>query len=703
MPALPNQQAVALELFYDGVWNDLVATGEVFADAPITIVRGQGDEGAALRPCKITASLDNTSDKYRTSNPMSPLYGKVGRNTPIRVKVGGHVRGTAEVSSWSPDQTIEFRQTPARGRAWTDIEASGMLGRIAQWTEPLKSPFRQYNETIGSLAGYFPMEDARGSTRATSTVPGAFNRSLLGVNFDSQRRPPGSAPLADVEAPGAAFGLFEMTGGQPADNIGWQYSLIAYFDEDLVFFTPIALTLRNGWFVFVALDDSTNLITVTVNDTALANVAQLSTNWGSFNWVGRWITLGLNCTVSGGTVNMQVLYRGIDDAAATSFSTSFTGISSSPRSARISGFPKGSSVGHLLATNDVTGSFLDDRFLALNGYDGETAADRFARLCELRGISFSVIGDPASSALMGPQAVDTFTAQLQEILATEDGLIFDSFDGIELTLLLRNARYNQVPALELTFGVNVAPPLREVTDDLDVHNIVTASQRGGNDYVARDDTGPVGTLPPPDGAGEYKQTVEINSHAPDTDGPKIANWWMRRGTVGLPRFPTVTVDLVANPEIITAAESVDIGSVITISGFREYVIRLYVLGIKEVIGTHTRTITYTCAPDQQFVVGVYDADRYDARSTTLKTAVSSSAVSLTFRTAVNAATWSTTSEPYNVLISGELITVTSMGSPSLVSGAMDQVATVTRAVNGISKSLSAGEPIHIAAPGRYAL
>jgi hypothetical protein len=165
----------------------------------------------------------------------------------------------------------------------------------------------------------------------------------------------------------------------------------------------------------------------------------------------------------------------------------------------------------------------------------------------------------------------------------------------------------------------------------------------------------------------------------------------------------VEIDLNALPSLVTAVESVRVGNVIEITGFRENTVRLYVLGWTETIGTHTRKIVFTCAPDQQFVVGEWDAtdSRWDSATTTLKTGVNTTATAWTFRTQSSKGVWSTTT-PYDCFIAGERVTVTAMGAASLVSGAYDQAATVTRSVNGIVKSQATDAPIHAFTPGRWA-
>jgi hypothetical protein len=61
--------------------------------------------------------------------------------------------------------------------------------------------------------------------------------------------------------------------------------------------------------------------------------------------------------------------------------------------------------------------------------------------------------------------------------------------------------------------------------------------------------------------------------------------------------------------------------------------------------------------------------------------------------------WSTAT-PYDWLVAGERVTVTSMPSPT-GTGPYLQTATVTRAVNGIAKIHAIGEAVHLADPVRW--
>jgi hypothetical protein len=702
------KQDVAVEIFYDGAWHNVAAADEVFTSTPITIMRGQGSESAGPRPSSITMELNNVTDKYRTSNPESPLYGKAGRNTPVRISVGSSIRGTGEASSWAPDETSDFRRTPRRGRAWVDMEAGGLLQRVNQWTQPLRSPFYIYNANMAGLAGYFPMEDARGSTRATSTVEGAYNSVLYGVSFDSQRRPPGSAPLADIDSQSGATGIFRFTGGDALDNVGWQFSVCQYISALGALTQPLNVRTRNGLTFGLTLVDSTNEATLIVTDASGIDLINKTVSYGSYQWEGRWLMIGFDCSVSGGTVTVEAFWRAAEETFWTVFSDTYSGITSSVDNCRTGGIP-GMTVGHILATNGRADNVqLEGRFSAFLGHAGERTAYRFARLCAQFGIGCYVSAGFDQSSPMGPQPTVSLPELFKECVQTEDGLLFDHRTENRLFFLLRADRYNQTPTVTLTPADFPALP-KEVVDDQGISNVVTASQRNGGDYTVRDDTGPVGAQPPPNGVGEYLRSVDVNVADEENDLPQYANWWLRRGTVDLPRYPQIVIELAALSTVRAAQiQEVDVGDVIEIEGVHEYTIRLQVIGSNEVIGTHTRTVTYTCVPDQQFDVGAYDntAYRRDSKSTVLKTSVNSTATALTFRTSDVRETWRTGTNPaglFDVLISGELVRVTTMGSPTLVSGAYDQAATVVRSVNGIAKSLSVNEPIHVATPAEYAL
>src|SRR4051794_33337410 len=83
MPATGAQ----VELQLGGTWTDI--TNRVYHRDRIRISRGRRDEGQRVDPSACTLTLKNKGGYFSPRNPLSPLYGLIGRNTPVRVSVTG--------------------------------------------------------------------------------------------------------------------------------------------------------------------------------------------------------------------------------------------------------------------------------------------------------------------------------------------------------------------------------------------------------------------------------------------------------------------------------------------------------------------------------------------------------------------------------------------------------------------------------------
>ncbi|THA78418.1 hypothetical protein E6R60_05915 [Streptomyces sp. A0642] len=83
MPSLPPPRTT--ELYYAGAWHDI--SGDMREGTPVKISRGAAALGRRADPTAATATLDNRSGDYSPRNPLSDLFGKIGRNTPWRFSV----------------------------------------------------------------------------------------------------------------------------------------------------------------------------------------------------------------------------------------------------------------------------------------------------------------------------------------------------------------------------------------------------------------------------------------------------------------------------------------------------------------------------------------------------------------------------------------------------------------------------------------
>ena len=84
--AFPNTPLqIHTELMLDGAWTEV--SGDVNNREAMTIKHGAADQGARADTSSLSFQLNNRDGAYSPRNPRSPLYGKIGRNTPVRVGV----------------------------------------------------------------------------------------------------------------------------------------------------------------------------------------------------------------------------------------------------------------------------------------------------------------------------------------------------------------------------------------------------------------------------------------------------------------------------------------------------------------------------------------------------------------------------------------------------------------------------------------
>lgn len=719
------KQNVALELFYDGAWHDI--TDLTYVRDALTMQRGDGDESAAPRPASTTGTLDNRTEAMNPRNPMSPLWGKIGRYTPLRVSVDGDVRNVTEVNSWQPARRLGYTRGAGNGGYETGVESGGLLYGLAQSSDPARSAQYRQGVSYASSVGYWPGEDGSDATQlstayATGTpgqVPFAALASPGGGAIEAfattQDGPVGSDKLWQISTKGQTFfgPIVEVSGRFAASTAtdGWQFGWETKLGQPLptagntIFMMEVFLQTGAFW----TLNTGDTFYRISVNDP----VAGVQLDWD----VGHgdtpptdWVMFALLVELSGGTVTWHLYWwdrAGNGLFTTDSYSASTVAAMYSWRLFSLDN-NAGSWFGHIIGlqghTEELTST---ERVRAWAGWIGETAGDRFLRLMG-EGLTVGVplaatlVGDADLTTPMGIQASAPFGEVLREVRDTEDGLLFDTRDEIGLTLRTRVDRYNQVPALELDYAAgHVSAPLAEVVDVLDLHDDITVKQRNGGEYNVK--------------AADASQQQTVNVSVPDEAYylPLLGGWWLNRGTVDETRYPTIIVNLVANPDLVAAASAADIGDRLTLTGVEYDTADLYVIGIREVDGSHSRALAFTCKPYRMFdparwvtagATPTADMKRYESRTSTLNAAYDKTVGTMvvTFTDRLDA--WSTVSVPYDWIVEGERIRVTSMGAVT-GSGPYTQTATVTRSVNDVVKIHASGEAVHMHPDqqARYAL
>lgn len=124
-----------LELQIGGDWVDF--STRVFDGSQITIQRGHPDESTTAAPSAVSGDIDNHDGVLSTLNPLSPYYGQLGLNTPMRVSIpdaSRHLRLEADgAGAFSPAVSV-----PGSFDIWLDADADNWQGGqflAGQWDE----------------------------------------------------------------------------------------------------------------------------------------------------------------------------------------------------------------------------------------------------------------------------------------------------------------------------------------------------------------------------------------------------------------------------------------------------------------------------------------------------------------------------------------------------------------------------------------
>lgn len=690
------------QLKYGGAWH--FVNEDINEEAGVRVVRGFGPN-LAPKPCVIEWTFEDPTDRYRPTNPESPLYGLIGRATPAAAMVDADLRAVGEAASWRPLESEDFRASPRRGWRRVEFRAEGPLRRIGTWTTPLRSPMARRLARRPALIGYWPMEDAREAVQASNLAPNGAPARTAGLRFADQDGPLGSSEVATIVTNGldsAMSGRFLPHSATAGWQIAWSMKLAAPAAPPVRQIMSWVTTVGHTWYLNT---DGINL-SLKVVDRAGAVLEDSGISTGVGTDFESWTTYRVKAYQSGG--NVEIEFAWFTQSASNTYGTAWSYAGSvgalSEWRTNGNGLTVDGSIAHVYGVSDINDDlFGGDTLNAFEGYIGERAAARFVRLCAEEGLVSELFGTTGSTLRMGRQRADTFLDLLKEIAATDAALIFDKKTTVGLAMRTRRNLYLQTPAMELVWPDDIAPPFNEEIDDADVANLVVVTQRDGGEATAALESGPMSIQPIPDGIGEYKRDVDVNLYTPNEDLPLLAGWHLAQGTLPGARYSQITIDLDARPDLTGAVHGVDLGDTITLTGRTPDPIGLMVIGIADTVRRNRRLVTFTCAPDGVISgLGVYDGARYGSASTTLNAARDATQTSWSFRTEDRRDCWETAAVPYEVSCGGELVRVTAMAAPT-GSGPYLQAATVVRSVNGVSKAQLAGEPIQIAPTGRYAL
>lgn len=676
--------SVAAQISLSGVFT----TKAAFIEESITATIGP-DPDSGTQPSKLELTWDNSDLSIDPSNVLSPLYGLIGRYTPVRLQVDATTLINVEASDWAPDRSISHTVTPARGRSWTTFVGLGMLDRIKGWKEPLHSPMYLQIVSYTTSLGYWPMEGA-GSLLSNATTGGYDGVTAGTVNFGGDEGPAGSDTTISLGSDGALTGRF-LRGTGNGYQVCWAMQLPNALT--VTYLTVMSWTTTDGvrieWQVSSA---GWNWLVTAADGTVLVTSPS---SFGTGVSPLTWTRCRVKVTYASGTVTVEPAWYPQDASVVYGVTFTYTfGGTGRPATWTVqpNAYTNAAAYAHLFAitstTLDLIGTW--DTVHAMNGYTGETAGDRWLRLLSQVGMTGQIVGSTTDTVPMGPQKPGLLYDLLEECVITDGALQYDEPTAVRtLTFRTRMARYGQTSKLDLTYGTNVTPPLQKTIGSTGVANRITVSNTSGASATAVLTAGAMSVQNPPAGIGEVRDEIDVNYYQDGLLDDRAA-WELKLSTLDRPRYRQVTVDLLANPSLKTACTALRPGDLITLAGVEPDPVLLHVMQIQHKIDHTQRTCILKCVPGDLWNSGVYGTSRYAVRNSTLVGSMTTSSTSLTVQLSDPKDYWSSTATGYDVIVLGERMRVTAPFSAPVSS---QQTATVTRSMNGVVRTHAAGEAV----------
>jgi hypothetical protein len=612
-----------------------------------------------------------------------------------------HTMLSGEIPSWTPtrDKSGQERRMP--------ISPAGILQRLGSGNKPLRSPIYRdlTSATRTDIAAYWPLEDGQNSTQFAPGLPGLPAGTFTGaLSFAADSSWLGSDAIPTFSTGSATFNVpaYTDTGEVsarflltvPDAGVAADTRLLRLSTNGKAIVWELSLQASGGDMLLNAWDvNGTSLVFTTID----------------FNLNGTTSAIALEISVSGSTVTWAVhtnqyspgltIYTPVPGSVSTG---TFTGTSvGRVREMKLggSGDLAGCGIGHLALATD-TGAYGGTSSATL-GWNGEGARARFLRLCQEEGVPATCAIDTTFEPQLGVQTSKEFLDLLREIETADMGLLGERQDGLELIYRASATLWNQAPVLEVDFEAGVIGEIVPKDDDRAPFNEMTAKRSGGSEYTYVLETG-VNSVAE---IGRYDTSVDL-SLSSDTPLASQAYRRVAIATVDEMRYPTITFNL-ANDRTYALFDQLmklDHGDKIRLTNlpadFGNSTVDVLVYGDTAAAGSDEWSLSLNCVPAERWNAGVVGSATYGRAGTAgceLVADLTATQNLVRVRTTgwfrwINSSTYPA-EFPFDVLVGGEVMRVTACSGNT-----RDQIFTVTRSINGVTKTQIAGESVRVAAP-----
>lgn len=617
-------------------------------------------------------NLEVTDTQVTAAAPIGVLSQvNAGGTVPQEVRIDDFActvnRGLGFVSEWPA------RWDLSGADSHMPLVANGVTRRMGQGASPLRSAMTRGIGSDPNLVAYWPMEDGESTTRLAAAVPGVEAATWTGVLKPGASAEPGaaSAPVAILSP------TTELIAPVPDHTTtSWTVAALFHIPEE-----PAAKTRLMEWRTkgtpavfrlsietFIA-GESWNLVLDAMDINGV--IAWSNTAGGAK--IGEWFMVFLAVTQSGGNINYD-LYNNTRTQVGGLFNQLDAGTVGAVKYVRVAGntMLDGAAMGHLLVTDSQIEFGTWDHADAFIGYEQERATSRLTRLAaEQADLILNHVGVVSSSrsSKMGREPIKTALELLREVEDADGGILYEDRWSSALNYLQHHNRRNLAPTLQLDYDAQqLAAPFDPTDDDQGVRNDVEIQRHLGSSARVTDDDGPLGV----NAVGRYDESKTLNLGL-DDDLPDNASWAVHLGTVDEQRYPAVSIDLAASPELIDAWLNMDIGRRLTAANLPADVppddLDALMQGYTEALSPFAWKASMNCSPASPWDVFTLEHNtrgRLDTGGSVLAAAfVAGTDTSMQVAT-TRGPLWTPddTQDPFDIGVSGARLTVTDVAAPS---------------------------------------
>lgn len=602
-------------------WIFTEVTTDVRIVQGVYLRHGRSNEASTSQPAQCRFILDNREGKYSLGG-RSPFWPNVRQGTPVGVYIdtGG---GFEEVfigyaDGFTPGYSINPLDVAAgQGDATVQVVASGSLRRLGQGNPPVYSPLRRALTLLSGVQAYWPCEDGTNAQVISSAFPGhppmEFSRRL---HDGSNPNLPATTPkLAASSVFGCSLALPQLNDSEWYGNVP-DYPATSVINLRFMIDFPDSGSNDSAVLIGLITSGDPSFWEIRYKTGGDLNVRAWrnfqSLVWDTtydFNLDGKRGQLAIELNTSGSAVTWTVAFLEVGKNYAV-YVTNSIASSTLGKALRVQTNTDGGHVnitmGHIYVRS-VTAN-LTENIKHVNAYDNEIVGERLLRIATENTMSYNQPdGDVHFIAItdhMGPQRIGTILEILRDCETCDQGILWD---GISPGITYTTKRYREsrppVLALDVTTG-EVAYPFQPVHDDAGRRNRVTCQRTDGASSVYEDTDGPLGS----EVIGRYDDSLTVNVNV-DSATLQYAGWLVHTGTVEGYRWPSLTINLAANPHLIDDWVGVIPGDRVLVTGLDDVNasapvedISLGIEGFEQTITDSTWDVRLNCSPYDQWAV-----------------------------------------------------------------------------------------------------